>query len=145
MGVGYIIPPAGTPASQFHGQEFVAPAKSPAILARKIDANTGALLSLFEGMHPVDSNIALEFRLRRGSGVAVQDRGNRLREIRKNTEDAPKMIESEMRRIAQPFLDAGDVQIVTLEVDAGEGSGDTGAASLCYRNLRTGKEGRIVK
>jgi hypothetical protein len=144
MGVTYIIPPAGTPASAFSSPAFIDPARPPAILARKIDPRTGGLLSLFAGMDPVDAAIALELRIERGSGAAVQDRGHRLRDIRKNTEDAPARIRHELERILTPFIDEGNVELVEEAVEAGEGAGDAGAAFVRYRNLRTGETGKVA-
>lgn len=132
-----VIPPAGVSAASFFTPTtFVDPARPPAILADKLDTTTGEFESLLEGRDPTDAAIAFHFRVRRGSGVAVVDIGQRFADIKKNDDAAAQSIRFEIERILKPFVDDGLVRLARLSVEADPDT-DFGAAYVEYINTRT--------
>ncbi len=139
MPLPYVIAPAGvTPASAHVPSNVVSAARPPAILADNIDPATGDFFSLLIPIHPVDAAIQEQFRLRRGSGAAVQEDGQAFHEIRKNTEFAATEIQHEAQRVMKPFVDRGDALVVQITVDTDEAP-DMGAVLVRYVNLRSGQ------
>ena len=140
----YYIPPAGVSAASFWtATPFADPARPLGTLADKLNANTGELESLISGRDPTDAAIAYQFRLKRGTGAAVQDDGQAFDAIRKNTDSAPAELRFETERVMRPFVERGDAEIVSISIEAGEDAGDIGAVYLEYRNLRSGQTQRL--
>jgi hypothetical protein len=139
----YVIPPAGMyPASFFvPGVSIIGPTSPPAVLADNIGAD-GEIASLFSLINPIDAAIRDAFRLQRGTGMAVQDAGQRFRDIRKNTADAPRKLLDEAQQLLDLFVKRGDIEILELQVDA-DLAPDLGALYIRYRNLRTQQEERF--
>ena len=145
---GYVIPPAGVSAAGFFSPGvFVDPAKPPVILADDIDEQTGEVRSLMVGAHPVDAAVKEACRLWQGTGCAVMEAGNRLRDIRYGGPSAGRQIEDEVRRFLSTFVDRGDIEINTLLTEAGTAATgvDGGAAFVAYTNLRTGRAGQRAR
>lgn len=139
MALPYIIAPAGvTPASFFSPAIFVDPGRPPAILADNIDPATGDIKSLLVRVHPVDAAIGEAFRIKRATGAAVSEIGQRFEDVRKNTAFASKELENEARRIMEPFVLRGDAAIISILVDTTIAF-DLGAVAVNYTNLRTGR------
>ena len=142
--MGYVIPPAGvSPASFFFAPTIVGPARPGAILADRIDPETGEYASVILGRHPVDAAVIDAFRLNRGTGIAVTDAGQRFRDIRKNRADyTPRQLKDEAMTVIQPFVDRGDVAVVEVSIDT-EIEYDLGALYIRYTNLRSGSTQQV--
>jgi len=142
MATAYTIPPAGvTAASFFVGATIVDPAKPPALLADNF-APDGDFASIFLSPHPVDAAIAEAFRLKRGTGAALEQAGQGFESIRKNTETAARELENEARLIMAPFEARGDATVTAIQVDT-EQAFDLGAVLVAYVNNQTRKKQEV--
>src|SRR5262245_33452481 len=112
------IPPAGiSPASAF---DIVGQAENeppPAILADKINAATGECDSIVEGNSIADGLAIHLLRLQRGSGAAVLEFGQRFREVRHVSRDAPEAIEASAREALAPGTEAGILRFGALAAE----------------------------
>lgn len=133
----YYIAPAGISPAGFWvpGVAILTPSSPPPVMADNIGPD-GEYLSLFTTIHPVDAAIREAFRLKHGTGSAVQNVGQGFHSIRKNTADAPRKIRDEANRILSPFISRGDIRVLDLQIDTNR-SPDLGAVWLKYRNLRS--------
>lgn len=142
-----VIPPAGvSPAAAFSPEtDASVPAVPVGMLADPIDPETGELTSVAAYVHPIDAAIAEQFRLWRGTGVAVVDQGQNFRQVELATESAPRELEDEAKRILGPFVQRGEIRIVKLVTEAPieGGRGDNALITVHYRNLLTGRERRV--
>lgn len=139
--MSYVIPVAGlSPLSFFVPLEHVDQPGPPPMLADAIDLRTGDFASISEAPHPVDAAVLEQFRLWRGTGVAVADQGQNFRSIEKVTDATPRELEDEARAILRPFVERGDVAIlsITTESPVAGTTPDTGLVTIHYRNLMTG-------
>lgn len=136
----YLIPPAGVSAASFFGTVAIDFSHPPALLADKIDPLTGELLSIVVGEDPIDSAVRFQVRVRRGSGAAVLEDGQAFDAIRKNDLRAADALRAELKLVLRELVDRGDIEILTVGVQAGEDQGDLGAVFFQYRNLRTGAD-----
>jgi hypothetical protein len=130
------IPPAGvSEASFFTPATFTPPARPPAILALKLDATTGEILSFTAGGHPVDNHVLMAIRVQRDSGPSVGGIGNRLVDIRKVDDTTAMRVKQELNRCLEPLVQRLDIRIEKLTVDA-DPNGDTAQAFIEYTNLQ---------
>lgn len=137
-----IVPPCGTvPAVTWTPPPEAAPLAATPMLAEKIDVGSGDLLSLVEGLDPVDAWVLTQLRTVRGSGSAVQDQGHSLTEIENNDTTTPALVAYEIDRMLKPAVDRGDIEVVSRIVQAGDDAPafDMAAVQLVWRNLRTSK------
>ena len=142
MVTAYTIPPAGvTAASFFTPAAIVDPGRPPALLSDNI-APDGDFASIFLSRHPVDAAIGEAFRLKRDTGAALEEAGQRFEDIKKNLPTTPRELQDEARRIMQPFVDRGDATIVKLEVDTTQAF-DLGAILVTYTNNQTRKSQEV--
>ncbi len=111
------------------------------MLADAIDLRTGDFGSITEAPHPVDAAVLEQFRLWRGTGVAVIDQGQNFRRIEKVTDATPRELEDEARSILRPFVERGDVAILAISSESPSvgATPDTGQVIIHYRNLRSGQ------
>jgi hypothetical protein len=119
------IPPGGiSPASAPTTFELARQAAPPAILADRINPQTGDFESLFVGRSLADAFAIEALRVQRGTGAAVRDLGNRFRELSHVEDDAAELIESMTIEAFAAAADAGVARLVqvTVGVDAGDGS-----------------------
>lgn len=131
------IQPAGiTPASLWSLPGAPTPIRAAAVLAPELDARTGARVSLDGQGDPVMNSLALQFRTVRGSGVSVADDGTELFSIEKNGEDAPALIEFEMARVLEPFVEQGLITVDPTVITAGPDAGNR--ATVLERVHRAG-------
>lgn len=131
-----VIPAAGlSPAGLFVSQAFADPTKPPGILAYAIDPTTGEYLSISRGMHPIDQQVIIALKVKRRSGAAVMNDGQRFSDIKKVDDTAQARIDSETRTALARLLKNGDIEIISL-VPVADQDTDTGTMSLRYRNLR---------
>lgn len=133
-----VLPPAGvSPAAAWEPVTVAPPAAPLGLLADAIGVD-GELLSLTRRVHPVDAAIAEQFRLRIGTGVAVQDQGQGFRRIEYVTDATPRQLEDEARRVLAPFIERGHARLVKITpAEIGE---DGAQVTITYRNLMTGKD-----
>lgn len=109
------IPPAGfSPASAFELVGQAAQQNPVPILADMIDPNTGDYESVEDSATIADGLVVQLLRVQRDSGAAVLKFGQRFREIRNVTGDAPELADSLAREALQPALDAGIVAFEQL-------------------------------
>jgi hypothetical protein len=127
-----VIPAGGTsPAGLFVPVLYVEPDEPIAMLADPIDFETGELLSIERGFHPVDADVITSLRTERATGSAVQDVGQRFRDMTHIDEKSPAFIREETRIALQHLLDAREVELSITPV----AEGDTGELQLAYKNL----------
>lgn len=114
------IPPGGlSPASAFSAPALGVQAPPPAILADRINPQTGDFESLFVGRPLADAFAIEALRVQRGTGAAVRDLGHRFRELTHVEDDSPELIES---MSSEAFADAANAGVarlvqVTVSVD----------------------------
>lgn len=82
-----MIPIGALPLGAFREHLASREERPPPILADYVDPNTGRITKLLTSRSPVDGAIIEGLRVERGSGAAVVDVGQSLREIR-HTDDA---------------------------------------------------------
>ena len=136
-----IIPPGGTPAGAFVAAPVVGVGRPPPILADAVDPTTGEIRTLFAGFHPVDGAFLDQIGVRAGSGAAVNG-GQAFEAIKKNLDDTDKRLRFEAQRIAQPFVDRGQLEITDLETLSTDENGDPidlAGVFVAYRNRMTDK------
>lgn len=130
-----VIPPAGvTPAGFFVPETYADPAGPPAILADPIDPSTGEFLSIARSYDPTDACVIEALRVERGSGPAVLEEGNRIRDVQLATEAAPRVIEQEAQYALRRFVEDRQIRIDKI---AGAVEDDLGALAFQYTNLRS--------
>jgi hypothetical protein len=138
-----IIPPGGTPAGAFVSAAVVGSGRPPGILADAVDATTGEITSLFVGHHPVDAAFVHQCAVRAESGAAVSG-GQRFDEIRKNVDDTDKRLAFEARRIADPLVRRGFLELVELDTNTTDSvTGellDQGNVFIQFRNRLTNEK-----
>lgn len=131
--------PAGiTPASLWYAPGTPTPIRAIPQLAPEEDAATGRRLSLEGQGDPVLVAIGQQIRTERGTGVSVEDDGTDLFAITKQTEDAPALIEFEMRRTLKPFENDGVITVEDPQVTAGPDAGNTATVLDRVKLLRGG-------
>ena len=111
-----------------------------AYVAEDIDPATGEVMSLTSGIDPTDASLITQARTVRASGAAVLEDGHQLDEIENNDDDAPARVTFELKRLLAPFVARREIVVLQLDVEAGPQDGDTGAAQIVYRNVRTSAE-----
>lgn len=123
----------------------------PGILADRFeavdpnDATKGVeIFDLLVGDDPTDAAILWQFSIEQGAGAANGTNGTALAGITKATPSAPQQIKDEGQRIAQRFVDRGDIDNVTVEGGTPGTSTRTKAISLRYHNRHTDKTAGAV-
>lgn len=139
-----VILPAGvSPLGIVAPVEFSSPAKPPAVLADDVDAQTGELRSLLHGAHPVDAQVVLRARVRRGSGASVQSVGHRLHTIERVDDEALTRARFEVELAFRDLVDRRDIRIDRIDAEGAAGIGDGIHIFMSYTNLRTSQPGRV--
>lgn len=130
------LPPAGfTPAAAYTIPVYPPQLPPPAILADRIDPLTGDYASLLRG-HALADGFAIEaLRVRRGTGAAVRDLGNRLRAITHIEAGATEQAESMLREAFAAGEQAGVVRLERVTVTVDETDGAQLNAFAEYRDL----------
>ena len=105
------------------------------ILADSIDPKTGELLSIEDSASIADGMVVTLLRTRRDSGAAVQGVGQRFRELRHVTADAPILAESMAREALAPAIAAGIIELRGVVASANASDGTQIDASIAYRDL----------
>lgn len=141
----YVIPPAGVSAASFFVPGVYDAARPPATLADDIDPQTGDIRSLFATVSPVIAAVQYAFQLERGSGAAVQGKGQAFKKIKKVRPSTELELRAEIDRIFQPFLDAGLVEILNVTITAPT-VGDRSMASgvVDFLEIPTGTSSQVT-
>lgn len=143
----HVIPPAGVSPAAAPSLEIDAPVPAVPVgmLADAIDVETGELTSIAAYVHPIDAAVAEQFRLWRGTGVAVTDQGQEFRKVELATESAPRELEDEAKRILDPFIRRGEIRLLRLltEVPVVGGGGDAALITVHYLNLVSGRAAQV--
>jgi hypothetical protein len=137
-----LVPPAGGYA--IGGPEYVGlePFRPPALfLADAIDPETGEFRSILSGVDPVEAWLIEQLRIRRGSGSAVRDVGNRLHEIRFVTPSTPYQIELELKSCWALALDSRWIELKSVDIIEDE---DTENIVIVFDNLVSGRDGQRI-
>lgn len=137
------IPPAGAfPV----GEPITVPLpskRSPAIfLADAIDPDTGEYRSILTGVDPVEGAALEALRVKRGSGSAVLDEGNKFHEITKIDEKLDGLLRSEIEfawrhLIAARALRLEKVEILTEDVAV--------YCEISFRNLYQERQAKPIR
>lgn len=130
------IPPAGvTPAGLFVPQTFDDTSRPPGILADAIDPITGEYLSILKGMDPIDAQVIDALKIKRGSGVAVRNDGQRFADIKKVDDAAASLIDGEARRALARLVENLDIRVLTVDAVANQDN-DFADVVVQFKNLR---------
>ena len=134
------IPPAGISAASFHvpGVDAIDPADPPALLADYIDPDTGELASMTTAPHAVDAALADAFLIRKGTGASVMSFGHQFDKIKKKTERTERELKDEADQVLKPFVERGDVKVVSQTVD--DQAFDQSGMLIEYYNRQTAKK-----
>lgn len=130
------IPPAGLTPLSTALPSFAARKAAIAFLADDQDPVTRELRSITKGIHPVDAAFLAQLTRRFGSGAALAGGGQKFASIDKNTESAANELRFEVERIARPFVERGDLELVRVTVET---AFDAAYLVVDYHNRRTGK------
>lgn len=130
------LPPAGiSPASDPVTSTIGAQSPAPAILADRIDPETGDFESLFTG-RPLADAFALEaLTVQRGTGAAVRDLGNRFRELTHVEAGTAELIEGMAQEAFADAERAGVAQLTRVSVTEDPSDGSQLDTVLEYRDL----------
>jgi len=120
------------------GTDFVTAESPPTLLADDIDATTGELNSLIEGIEPEDSAVIQIMRTKRGSGAAVLDIGHRFHLIEKNDDRAPDLAKAYAREAFADLVNGGFIELHDIDTSQFGQIGDGLGIFLSYTILRTG-------
>lgn len=104
----------------------------PGLAADMIDPSTGELLSLTQGLHPVDAAIITALRTTRGTGTAVQSAGQRYRDVQRAGSGAADVLAQETRFALSALVEARQLRIDLLTVEI---EGTAGVIEVRYFNL----------
>lgn len=128
--------PAGEPGTQTFN------ATSPAIFAADArDLETGELRSVARGVDPIEAQIVEAFRLKRESGAAVGDVGNRFDDYRIATDHLESDLKAEVQYILRRLLERGDIYNLKTSVVA---DGDTANLVVVFRRRWANRDERKV-
>jgi hypothetical protein len=142
-----VIPAAGVSAAGLYVPVVASePLEALGLLADAYDPNTGELVSLRTYVHPVDAAVQAQFRLARGSGVAVLEQGQAFGRIENVTDSTARELDSEARRILEPFVQRRDIAIekILTEAPVAGTDGDTAMVTVVYRNLLSGRREQVA-
>jgi hypothetical protein len=115
----------------------------PILLAERIDPNTRELVSVNLGEDPIDAALQWQFTVRQGSGSAIGTNGHRMHTITKATPQAPVQLADEGRRVAQKFVQRGQLQVTEVVAEVVGGSTATGAVQIRGRNLLADRAAKL--
>ena len=130
------IPPAGvTPAGAFVPQTYDDPSLPPGILADAIDPQTGEYLSILKGFDPIDAQVLDAMKIKRGSGAAVRNDGQRFADIENVDDSTSALVDAEARRALSRLVENSDIKIQRVDPVA-DPNDDYANVAVEYRNLR---------
>lgn len=134
------FPPAcGFPVGDPPTPEFSELGGPALFLADAIDPTTGEYRSIQRGVDPTEAAAIELLRVRRKSGSAVQDQGQRFDQIESVDDQLAFRIRSEIEYAWRNLISSGQIRIDELKID---GEGDTANVRILFTNLVTGKSNR---
>lgn len=126
--------PAGEPIKQTYATI------NPAVFAADArDLETGELRSVAHGVDPIEAQIVEAFRLKRESGAAVGDVGNRFDEYKFVTDHLESDLKAEVQFILRRLLERGDIYNLSTSVVA---DGDTANLVVVFRRRWSSRDER---
>lgn len=121
------------------GYEYVAPAKlaDPSVLlCDNIDPKSHDFVSLTTTIDPIDAQVILALKLKRGSGASVFNDGNRLYQVRKMGDSAQSEIKGLVREALSRLIDQRDIQFRGVRFDYWDTENQTAQITVQWVNLR---------
>lgn len=126
------VPPAGVSPLSFLPEDTPAAGVGPAVIvADKLDAS-GEYASLTQSATIADGMVRTLLRTRRGSGAAVLDLGQRLREVTHVAGESAATLESLVREALRPAISAGVVRLISVTAAAEDADGTQLSAVAQY-------------
>lgn len=111
--------------------------KPPTLLCRKVDPFTGEILSMTEGMDPIDAQVLNAIRRVRGSGQAVRADGWNPEKLRKMTPEEQNTCRTMVRTALKRLTDAGDIRFKGVEFELFDEANNYVQILIEYVNLRS--------
>ena len=132
-----VIPPAGvTLAGFFIPVLYEDPGAPSGILADAIDPATGEYLSIERGFDPTDAAVLVALTVKRGSGSAVADVGQRYQDLQRVDETAPQFIVAETERALRRLIESRQITLEGVTPAMGD---DWAEAKVVYHNVPRGQ------
>lgn len=150
--MNWIIPPAGvTEASFWIAQEPIPSAPPVSYLAEElapadkvysngVRVRRAEVMSPLRGMDPTDAAVLAAMLVRRGSGPAVRDMGNRFDRITLAQPSTEEQLRSEVLLALDRLIAANDIVDVEI-VPSVDPKAEQGSLEVMYTNNRTGQSG----
>ncbi len=130
-----VIYPLGLSPIGFLVPTTVGLAPAPVIAAELRDPKTLDVGSLLRSADPIDDQVQIAMRARRGSGAALGTTGQRYRDILKLSNNVERLLESETRTVLATLVDRGDIAIESITVET-DSSAAWAQVSVAYINRR---------
>jgi hypothetical protein len=121
------------------GYEYTAPstlANPSPLLCDNISPKTHDFLSLTTSIDPIDAQVILALKLKRGSGASVFNDGNRLYEIKKMGDSAQSEIKGLIREALSRLIEQRDIQYRGIKFDVWDPANQTASIVVQWINLR---------
>jgi len=132
-----VIPPAGVSlAGFFLPVLYEDPGAPPGILADPIDPATGEFLSIERGFDPTDAAVLTALTVKRGSGSAVTDVGQRYQDLQRVDGTASQFIVAETERALSKLVDTKQITLEAVTPVLGD---DWAEARVVFRNVPRGQ------
>lgn len=128
-----MVPAAGvTLAGFFVPIVYINPGDPPGILADAIDPATGEYLSISRGFDPTDAAVLSSLTIRRASGSAVSNVGQRYHDLKILDDGAAQFISAETSRALKPLVDSKQIKLDSVEPTVGT---DWAEVKVAYQNI----------
>ncbi len=138
-----VIYPFGLSPIGFSVPRAVGLAPAPVIAAELRDPKTLDVGSVLVSADPIDDQVQIAMRARRGSGAALGTTGQRYRDILKLSSNVERLLESETRTVLATLVGRGDITIETIDIYT-DSSAAFAQVSVAYINRRaTGSKQRL--
>lgn len=118
----------------FDGRRLYQTPSPPTIRADLIDPETQEFVSFTKDLDPIDAQVIESLWRIRGSGAAVQSKGARFLDTTKLTDQAPTLLESQVRIALRRLLQNGDISLISATADT---ENDFAAVLVRYTNNRS--------
>lgn len=121
------------------GYNYTAPSRLGApsvLLCDNIDPRSHDFVSLTTTIDPIDAQVILAMKLKRGSGASVFNVGNRLHEVRKMGDSVQSEIKGLVKEALQQLVDRRDIQYRGVVFDLIDPANQTIYMTIKWVNLR---------